>query len=65
MTPLKKISGYAPAWDHAVGIICVHEAGGKVCVSLLVFLLLSMHLSDGILFCTHINLKLSANNFHL
>ncbi|KAJ8545602.1 hypothetical protein K7X08_018185 [Anisodus acutangulus] len=30
MTLLKKISGYAPAWDHAVGIICVHEAGGKV-----------------------------------
>ncbi|XP_060191838.1 putative PAP-specific phosphatase, mitochondrial isoform X1 [Lycium barbarum] len=30
MTPLKKISGYAPAWDHAAGIICVHEAGGKV-----------------------------------
>ncbi|KAL3345442.1 hypothetical protein AABB24_024414 [Solanum stoloniferum] len=27
---MKKISGYAPAWDHAVGIICVHEAGGKV-----------------------------------
>lgn len=19
------------AWDHAVGMICVHEAGGKVC----------------------------------
>ncbi|KAM3285250.1 hypothetical protein P3S67_024049 [Capsicum chacoense] len=27
---MKKISGYAPAWDHAVGIICVHDAGGKV-----------------------------------
>ncbi|CAN4083931.1 unnamed protein product [Withania somnifera] len=27
---MKKISGYAPAWDHAVGIICVNEAGGKV-----------------------------------
>ncbi|KAF3679730.1 putative PAP-specific phosphatase, mitochondrial-like, partial [Capsicum annuum] len=26
---MKKISGYAPAWDHAVGIICVHDAGGK------------------------------------
>ncbi|PHT56105.1 hypothetical protein CQW23_04591 [Capsicum baccatum] len=27
---MKKISGYAPAWDHAVGIICGHDAGGKV-----------------------------------
>ncbi|XP_070051732.1 putative 3'(2'),5'-bisphosphate nucleotidase, mitochondrial isoform X2 [Nicotiana tomentosiformis] len=29
-TVMKKIYGYAPAWDHAVGIICVHEAGGMV-----------------------------------
>lgn len=53
MTQLKKISGYAPAWDHAVGIICVHEAGGKVCVFLLVFLYVSMHLSDGLFFSAY------------
>lgn len=29
--PQQKINVVMQTWDHAVGMICVHEAGGKVC----------------------------------